>query len=287
MSSSRPPALSSDATTAPIHSRANPRFRHLRQLVEDGRERQRQRRTLLVGAHLLRAWLDHRRPLVGLAADPAAAETSSEVRRLLARANEEGVPWTGFSRDLMATLGGLDSAVEVVAEIAIPDGSPLALRGQDVVALDGIQDPGNAGTLLRTAAAAGVGHALVGPGCASPWSPRVLRAAMGAHAVMNVVEVDDLPGALQAVGTRCVGASVRASRSLHEVVLPRPCAWVFGAEGRGLSPQVESMLDLAVSIDQAPGVESLNVAAAAAVCLFEQRRQRRIATGARSGGGGC
>ena len=283
----RSPALSSVASTAPIRSRANPRFRHLRQLLDESRERQRQRRTLLVGAHLLRAWLDHRLPLVALAVDPAAAETSTELRQLIARASGEGVSSTGFSRELMAALGGLDSAVEVVAEIAIPEGSPLGLRGQDVVALDGIQDPGNAGTLLRTAAAAGVGHALVGPGCASPWSPRVLRAAMGAHAVMNVVEVDDLPGALRALGAPCVGASVHAPRSLHEVVLPSPCVWVFGAEGRGLSPQVESVLDLAVAIDQAPGVESLNVAAAAAVCLFEQRRQRRAADRTERPGSGC
>jgi TrmH family RNA methyltransferase len=258
----------------PIRSRANPRFRHLRGLVDDGRERARQQRSVLVGAHLLRAWLDHGRPLISLAVDALAATASAELGPLLARAAGEGVPITAFSRDLMGALGGLDSAVEVVAEIAVPPGRREALRRQDVVALDGIQDPGNVGALLRTAAAAGVAHALFGPGCAQPWSPRVLRAAMGAHAVMNLVEVETLEVALRELGTRCVGASVRAPRWLHETALPRPCAWVFGSEGRGLSPAVAAALDLTVAIDQATGVESLNVAAAAAVCLFEQRRQR-------------
>ena len=267
--------MTSPAGPEPIHSRANPRFQHLRRLNEDARERARQRRTLLVGAHLVRAWLDHGRPLVSVAVQGPSIEESDEVHALLAHAEADGVPVARFSRDLMAAIGGLDTAVRIVAEVAIPQGRPDALRGQDAVALDGIQDPGNAGTLLRTAAAAGVFHALVGPGTASAWSPRVLRAAMGAHAVMNVVEVDDLARALRESGMPCVGAAVRASAGLHEANLREPCVWVFGAEGRGLSAEVDAMLDTRVAIDQEPGVESLNVAAAAAVCLFEQRRQRR------------
>ena len=268
--------MTSATGSEPIHSRANPRFQHLRRLNEDARARARQRRTLLVGAHLVRAWLDHGRPLVSVAVQGPSIEESDEVHALLAHAEADGVPVARFSRDLMAAIGGLDTAVRIVAEVAIQEGRPDALRGQDAVALDGIQDPGNAGTLLRTAAAAGISHALIGPGTAAAWSPRVLRAAMGAHAVMNIVEVEDLARALREQGVRCVGAAVRAPVSLHDANLPAPCIWVFGAEGRGLSATVEAVLDCRVAIDQEPGMESLNVAAAAAVCLFEQRRQRRL-----------
>jgi RNA methyltransferase, TrmH family len=259
---------------ATVTSRSNPAFQRLRRLAQDGRARDREGRSLLEGAHLIEAWLDRGLPIERLVVD-ALALGSPEISRLLARAPAQAT--LVLPPALMAGLSTLESAALIVAEIVPLDGRMEATPGKDVVLLDGVQDPGNVGAILRTAAAAGVRHVIAGPGTAALWSPKVLRAAMGAHALLNLVTAGDLPQAIAALGVPALGTSSHARLRLHEQQLPVPCAWVFGHEGRGLSPAVESALSMQVAIDQQADVESLNVAAAAAVCLFEARRQRAVA----------
>nr|MDQ2999561.1 RNA methyltransferase [Chloroflexota bacterium] len=145
----------------------------------------------------------------------------------------------------------------------------------DAIYLDNVQDPGNVGTLLRTAAAAGVRHAITGPGCAFLWAPKVMRAAMGAHFVLGLYEQVTLEALRSAFKGDVLAADAASGSCLFKADLRRqPALWLFGGEGRGLSAQALELADHRVHIEIDTRVESLNVGAAAAVCLFEQWRQR-------------
>jgi TrmH family RNA methyltransferase len=267
-----------------ITSRSNPTFQRLRRLATDPRERARTNRTLLEGDHLVDAWLGHGHPVAALAVDAAAFAEPSRwpgVGRVLDEARTRGIEVLAFPAALLDQLSGLDSPSRLLAEIMPRDGDLPAMRGQDVVLLDRLQDPGNVGAILRTCAAAGVGHAVAGPGTAALWSPKVMRAAMGAHALLNLVAVGDLAACCRTLGVPVYGTSSHAVATLDGLDLQSRCAWVFGHEGAGLGVAVEAAVaecGALVVIDQAPEVESLNVAAAAAVCLFEMRRQRRASS---------
>jgi TrmH family RNA methyltransferase len=141
------------------------------------------------------------------------------------------------------------------------------------VILDRLQDAGNVGSILRSAAAFGVTQVLALRGTAALWSPKVLRAAMGAHFALQLheamAEQDLWPLRLPWVAT-----SSHATAVLHEAKLPRPCAWVFGHEGQGVSAELAARCTLTLRIAQPGGEESLNVAAAAAICLHEGMLQR-------------
>lgn len=276
-----------------ITSRANPTFQRLRRLATEPRERTRCNRTLLEGDHLIGAWLERDHPVATLAVDAAAIELPARwpgVTRALDDARARHIEILAFPASLLDQLSGLDSPSRLVAEIMPREGDLDAMRGQDVVLLDRIQDPGNVGAILRTCAAAGVGHAVAGPGTAALWSPKVMRAAMGAHALLNLASVDDLARCCHSLGVPVYGTSSHAMVTLDSVDLQSPCAWVFGHEGAGLGEAVEAAIaecGALVAIDQAPDVESLNVAAAAAVCLFETRRQRRASASSGPGSGDC
>jgi RNA methyltransferase, TrmH family len=146
------------------------------------------------------------------------------------------------------------------------------------VVLDGVQDAGNVGTLLRTAAGAGAARVLLGAGCAAAWSPKVTRAARGAHFHLSVEEFRDTPAliaALAAAGGPLYAADVRGSETLFSAKLATPCNWVFGNEGQGVSAELLAACNERVRIPQV-GPQSLNVSAAAAICLFDMVRRSRV-----------
>ena len=179
---------------------------------------------------------------------------------------------------LFDALDILPSPVPVLALVDAPAPAlPERLAGANVVILDRVQDPGNVGAIIRTAAAAGIRTLLATTGTAACWSPKVLRAGMGGHFVLDIHEgiaPDALPALL---AVPLAGTVLDGGQPLYGQDLRPPLAWVFGNEGEGIDPQLLPQLGLRLTIPQASGVESLNVAAAAAVCLFEQRRQRLVA----------
>ncbi|MEY3202702.1 MAG: hypothetical protein RIR70_2252, partial [Pseudomonadota bacterium] len=130
------------------------------------------------------------------------------------------------------------------------------------------------GTLLRTAAAAGATAVWLTKGCAQAWSPKVLRAGMGAHFCLPIVEGVDLTLALAKTSTTSIATTLDATQSLFETDLTGPTIWLFGAEGKGLSEDIKARATARITIPMPGPMESLNVAAAAAICLFEQARQR-------------
>lgn len=252
-----------------IHSRHNPMFRHALKLSESRRERLHSGLVLLSGMHLV------------LAAVQAGWTLQRVVLREGHAPNHELDQVVERSRAPVATMAG--ALFDEIEQMASPTGvlaigvlpaPPRLRRDGGCVLLDGIQDPGNVGTILRTAAAAGIDQAWLGIGCADAWSPKVLRAAMGAHFILPVIERVDCAAAMDAFnGARAI-TTLQDARGLYDVDLRGDLLLAFGAEGRGVSDTVASRATLRVHIPMQAGVESLNVAAAAAVCLFERRRQQ-------------
>lgn len=258
-----------------IQSRHNPVFRQALKLAESRRERLRSGLVLLSGTHLVHSALDAgwslQRLLLREGRHPAGDSGLADV---VARAR---APVTTLATALFDEVEQLPSPTGVLALGTLPAAPPLRRDGACVL-LDGIQDPGNVGTILRTAAAAGIDQAWLAVGCADAWSPKVLRAAMGAHFVIPVIERVDAAAAMEAfTGARAI-TTLDHAESLFGVDLRGDLLLALGAEGLGVSDAVAARATLRVHIPMQPGVESLNVAAAAAVCLFERRRQMSTAT---------
>ena len=173
---------------------------------------------------------------------------------------------------LWAGTGSLTSKAPVAALAAWP-GPLTVLKGQRSVVLDRVQDAGNLGSILRSAAAFGVAQVVALKGCAALWSPKVLRAGMGAHFALHLIEAAEA-SALDALDVPLVATSSHGGASLIEAPLPDPCAWVFGHEGQGVAASLLQRCELQLGIPQPGGEESINVAAAAAVCLYESMRRR-------------
>src|SRR5690606_11562219 len=129
--------------------------------------------------------------------------------------------------------------------------------------------------ILRSASALGVRQVLAMKGTAGLWSPKVLRAGMGAHFALHLIE-QVLPDQLAALQLPLVATSSHAAHELHVAPLPEPCAWVLGHEGQGVGQELMALCQLTVSIPQPGGEESLNVGAAASICLYESLRRRLV-----------
>ena len=256
-----------------IESRDNAGFKDLRDLAGDARRQKREGRALLDGPHLVAAALDHGLLPELVAVSESAAELP-EIAALLARMS--GVPALCLRDALYRELSELATPLGILARIAIPavPSEPTFPAAADCLLLDAVQDAGNVGTLLRTAAAAGVQEVLLGSGCAGAWTPRVLRAAQGAHFALHIREGIDLAAFLRDYRGVAVAAVAHDGVSLYDLAFAAPTAWLFGNEGAGIAPALVAACARRATIPLAPASESLNVAAAAAVCLFEMRRQR-------------
>ena len=260
-----------------LRSRDNPRVRRWHALARDGRVRSAQRSALIEGTHLLAAYLDSgARPRAVLVSE--SGQASAEIAALVQRS---GIAPVTLPDALFRWLADAATPAGLAAEIGIPAHADLPAFAGDCVFMERIQDAGNVGGILRSAAAFGVRHAVLSPGCADPWSPKVLRAAMGGHFSLAITEVEELDSALgRFVGTT-VCTVVHGGTPLGELELHGDIGWIFGAEGQGVSAATAAMAGVRATIPLAPGAESLNVAAAAAVCFYE--RARRLSTrGARS-----
>ncbi|MBX3633926.1 MAG: RNA methyltransferase [Rubrivivax sp.] len=249
-----------------LSSRDNPLLRQLRRLAQDGAGYRRAGALWLEGEHLCAALrargLPARQAVVSEEAwgDPALRELASWAPSV---AVLPGALFAGFSA--LPSPAGLGFLVDAPQSPAI---DPAAAS----VVLDRVQDAGNVGSVLRSAAALGVPQVLALKGTAALWSPKVLRAGMGAHFALRLVEGLDEAG-LGALRVPLVATSSHAGQALPQAVLPRPCAWVLGHEGQGVSASLLARCALTVRIPQPGGEESLNVAAAAAVCLYESARR--------------
>jgi len=169
----------------------------------------------------------------------------------------------------------------IAAEIAFPQGTVDSKK--PTIFLEGIQDPANVGAIARTAAAFGAGEIILDRACADAWSPKVLRAGMGGHFRLGLRHVADLRKELKQFAGTLVCAVAREGLPLRQAPLEGRLGWVFGAEGKGVSAATAELAALRITIPMSPGSESLNVAAAAAICLYEAFNRRGGGSGARAG----
>ena len=265
-----------------IESRQNPRLREVARLIASSRDRRKAQRCVLEGAHLIGVYCDRGSvPETLVVVDDMAGRP--EIAGLVARVAASRV--LAVSRSLFTEIATMPPEVGALAVVASPH-LTSAPPGRFCLLLEDLQDPGNVGTMLRTAAAAGVDQVLLSRHCAFAWSPKVLRAGQGAHFLTTIVEDVDLVAwsrEFRAGGGRVVATVVRDGQSLHATDLAGPLAIAIGNEGSGLSAAFLACADLRVTIPMAPGSESLNAAAVAAVMLFESLRQRGAKRQARLG----
>lgn len=261
--------------TTYITSVQNPFIKHVRQLAESAKYRQKHHQTVLDGVHLCDAYTRSGGVPLQVVVGTESLK-NPEVSEILFRL-DESVAITEVPSSLYERMSVLEQGIALLFVIAIPENRIAAGLADSGVLLDYVQDPGNVGAILRTSAAAGVGEVYISEGSASVWSPKVLRAGMGAHFVLDVYEGADLEHLMRSAKFPVLATSLNAERSMYDVDLTAPHAWLFGNEGRGVSSELLALCEEeAVIIPQAGGVESLNVAAAAAVCLFEGVRQRGV-----------
>jgi TrmH family RNA methyltransferase len=254
-----------------VSSLDNPVYKELVKLTGSARSRSRAGQALLDGAHLVAAYLDSglqpRHVLLN-----AAALQDDEIAALLARL--QGVAITQLDDRLFCNLTELKTPTGILALIEIPQ-PKLTVEGcRFALLLENIQDPGNLGSMLRSAAAAGCDAVFLSKGCADAWSPKVLRAAMGGHFCLDIHEQQDLPGVAQAFSGKLLATTLQATGSLYECDLSGNIAFMMGNEGAGLSRELLALSSHPVTIPMPGKIESLNAAAATAICLFEAVRQR-------------
>lgn len=246
-----------------ITSRDNPWLKALRRLAQDNQAYRKQGEVWLEGEHLVDAIVRHGQPVRTLVCAqshwsrlPTSWETLGERQVILPDA-------------LFHAISGLESPAGVGVLMALPS-PPTPAPGVATVVLDRVQDAGNVGAILRSAAALGFNQVIALTGTAALWSPKVLRSGMGAHLGLRLIEGAS-PEVLADLKLPLLATSSHQGPYLHELArhgqLPHPAAWLMGHEGQGVSPPLLAQAHLTVRIAQPGGQESLNVAAAAAICL--------------------
>ena len=261
-----------------IASRDNPGYKQLLRLAGSSQARKREGLSLLDGVHLVAAYFEQIGPPEVLAVSESGA-AHPEIAALLAQAEGEVLQ---LPDPLFTAVSQVEHGVGVIAAVATPRPQlPARLEG-DCLLIEHLQDPGNLGSLLRSAAAAGVANVLLSMQTVYAWSPKVLRSGQGAHFGLTIYEGVDLAEALPRLQARLVATSSHADAALYDADLRGPVAWLLGNEGSGVSAAMLQAAALRVSIPLAGAAESLNVAAAGAICMFEALRQRRAVGGRRN-----
>ena len=256
-----------------VSARENPRLVEAARLAASSRDRRKRGKCVLEGDHLVAVYLDRVGPPETLLVVEERA-TDPRIAALMARVPSRDVltvPAMLFSQTVVAP-----AEVAVAAVVPTP-ASSLPAPARFHLVLEDIQDPGNVGTMLRTAAAAGVEQVLLSKHCAFAWSPKVLRAGQGAHFATTIVEDVDLVAwaeAFTARGGCVIATSPRDAAGLYEAKVSEPWAVAIGNEGAGLSAALIARAGTRIAIPMHASTESLNASAAAAVVLFELVRRR-------------
>ncbi|NGZ85028.1 TrmH family RNA methyltransferase [Duganella aceris] len=257
-----------------ITSRDNAQYKELVKLAGSSSARRKAGRTLLDGVHLCESYLQLR----GMPEQCVVSESAllnPEVMDIVGQLEAKHAHVLGLPDALYNAVSQVEHGVGVMFLIATPERAVTAPLSVSAVLLDGVQDPGNVGSILRSAAAAGITQVYCSAGSAFCWSPKVLRAAMGAHFVLDIFENVDLAALVREARVQTLATSGYATQRLYDVDLRQPVAWLFGHEGQGVAHDLLAMATHQVVIPHLGQVESLNVAACAAVCFFEQVRQNQ------------
>lgn len=255
-----------------IQSPDNEQLKHLAKLLHQAKNRRQAQQTVLEGIHLLDAYLQHQ-GLPEKVFIPQSRLMHPEIPTLLYRLPENIC--VVVADKALNKISSLTQAADIMSLIALPQTTMPPVTG-DCVVLDGVQDPGNIGTVLRSAAASGITQIILGQGCADAYAPKVLRAGMGAHFLLHIHERIDLHDWCSHYQNRILATALSEQQpvSLYDLDLRQPSAWLLGNEGSGIQAALLQRANACVKIPMLGKTESLNIAMAASVCLFEQMRQR-------------
>ena len=248
-----------------ITSRDNPLLKELRKLAQDNTAYRKAGRYWVEGDHLCSAAL-----LRGVVPHIAVYAESAwkDAPAAWIDAVEKNVV---IPEALFRELSGLESPAKMGFVIGLPPARELQPRACTVI-LDRVQDAGNVGSILRSAGAFGFRQVLALKGTAALWSPKVLRAGMGAHFGLQLAEGLEQSD-LHALEVPLVVTSSHKGELIQNLKLQGPCAWVMGHEGQGVGAELMARASHFARIGQPGGEESLNVAAAAAICLHASSLQ--------------
>ena len=271
-----------------ISSRENTIFKNIKHLATSSQARRKEGLTLLDGVHVCQMYLAHiGQPTWCVVSE--SAQVHVEIAPILQQLKEEKTQTIILADNLYQQVSQVEQGVGIFFVVSVPE-SNLAFKptsnfladqsanklNQTTVMLDRVQDPGNVGSILRSAAAAGIKQVICNDGTVSVWSPKVVRAAMGAHFLLDIVEHVALEDYLQNCPIPVLATSSYASQTIYSANLASPVIWLFGHEGQGVSDDLMQHATLKVSVPHQGQIESLNVAACAAICFFEQVRQQLI-----------
>lgn len=253
-----------------ISSSDNPRFRELLSLAGSARDRRQAGLALIDGLHLI----DSYRQRLGAPRQLVVSDSGRHqpgIAALLAAC--PSVPCLELSDALFRRLSPVQTPTGILGIIPIPEHRPRPGMPEPSVILEDVQDPGNLGSILRSTAAAGIRQVYLSAQCADLWSPKVLRAGMGAHFHLECFAGTDLAGFAATFKGQLIATHHHARQSVFDVDLRGNIGLIFGNEGAGLSRALLDAASCVVAIPMPGQTESLNIAAAAAVCLFERVRQ--------------
>lgn len=269
-----------DKFKASISSKENNLLKRIRQLQQAGSKGQKARHeyqlAVLDGIHLLQVWQGDPRLEHILTTQEALA--NAEIATIIHAHGEQcpAVEIQLVDESLWSSISELEHAPQIMGLVRL---EPLKNTSKnllgDTIVLDAIQDAGNVGTILRTALACHFNQIVCTVGTAHIWSPKVIRAAMGAHRYLTFYEGQCINDVTSNIEAPLLATTMTAEHSLYsiEARLQKPVAWVFGNEGQGVSPELLGQATL-IRVPQNPKLESLNVASTAAVCLYETLRAR-------------
>ncbi len=255
-----------------ITSAQNPLVKKLVQLSEKQSFRNKQKMTIIEGAHLTAEWLK-RFGVPDFCVISSSSKRSEEVEGIIQKCEELNTEIIELEAKIYSKISPVIEGVGILFVVKIPENQCVDFC-EDVIILDRIQDPGNLGTILRSAVGFGVKQIICSKGTVSAWSPKVLRSGMGAHFKLQILENQDLNEVISKVETPIFATSLQAKKSIYDENFTIKTAWIFGNEGAGVSSELLSKVKNQVIIPQVGEIESLNVAMAATVCLAEQARQR-------------
>tara|TARA_Y100001936_G_scaffold245736_1_gene288280 strand:- start:7558 stop:8346 length:789 start_codon:yes stop_codon:yes gene_type:complete len=257
-----------------ITSKKNNIFKQLVKLDESPKNRKISGLTILDGIHLINFYYEK----IGLPECLFINESglkNPEVIGLISLVQNTAVKIYILNDKLFCSISPVKTPTGVIALIRIPALNNIILNKKKnfSVLLESIQDPGNLGSILRSAAAAGASDIYMSPDCADAWSPKVLRAAMGAHFLLHIYERSKLIEISKEFKGAVIATTVKHVKSLYALSLQGPVAFMFGNEGTGLSKMLYQTANEKINIPMPGKTNSLNVASTAAICFFERVRQ--------------
>jgi len=251
-----------------ISSRGNQHFKHLKNLNESPRYRHEVQQTILDGIHLIESYAE----CFG-APDSVALIEGSNIDKIAPYLNED-TQLLEFPASLFSEIAPVISPTGILASINIPR-IEIPKKQNCILLLEDIQDPGNLGSILRSASASGVDLVYLSDHCADLWSPKVLRGGQGAHFHLPCIE-KAIFSDITKTFTGKIFATTLNGKSIFKENLKGPVAFIFGNEGSGLQSETLDLTSHIIHIPMQKGIESLNVSAAVSVCLYEKYRQEHF-----------